>query len=306
VLPEAVVARADWSSLRIVAGGFVDRELRDVMSDLICSVRIDGEEAFIDVLVEHQSRADWLMVFRLLRYIVRHWERWLADNPEARRLPAIIPVVLYHDASAWSAPRSLHDLIALEPELLASVAELIPNFRFVLDDLAREPVEALSSRAMSALGRIALICLARARHSPDLLAELRRLATLIDEVLQAPDGAAAFSAIFSYILDVTDTNPDDIEHFAQQLGPKAVEAYMTGAQQIEKQGFDRGLERGLEQGLEQGRATGGAELLIKMLSSFGELPAERLAQVRAASLAELEVWADRILDADSLDEVFDD
>jgi hypothetical protein len=239
------------------------------------------------------------MVFRLLRYMVRQWEQWLADNPNARRLPAIIPVVLYHDASAWSAPRSLHELIALSPEALAACAELIPNFRFLLDDLALEPVEALSARTMSALGRIALVCLARARHSPDLLAELERLAALIDEVLQAPDGAAAFSAIFSYILEVTDQSPDNIEHFAQQLGPKAVEAFMTGAQQltekVQKQAFDKGL------------AVGRADLLIKLLEgSYGTLSPERLAVVRGATVAELDAWAVRLLKADAIDDVFGD
>lgn len=168
---------------------------------------------------------------------------------------------------------------------------------------------------MSALGRIALVCLARARHSPDLLAELERLAALIDEVLQAPDGAAAFSAIFSYILEVTDQSPDNIEHFAQQLGPKAVEAFMTGAQQltekVQKQAFDKGLEKGLEQGLEKGLekglAVGRADLLIKLLEgSYGTLSPERLAVVRGATVAELDAWAVRLLKADAIDDVFGD
>ena len=66
-----------------------------------------------------------------------------------------------------------------------------------------------------------------------------------------------------------------------------------------------GIEKGIEQGIEQGIRRGEARLLERQLTlRFGELPAwvhERLAQAPEADLAQ---WAERILQAPDLDDVF--
>ncbi|MGQ0504334.1 MAG: Rpn family recombination-promoting nuclease/putative transposase, partial [Myxococcaceae bacterium] len=42
------------------------------------------------LLFEHQSGVDAMMPFRLLCYVTRVWERWLKENPKARRLPPVV------------------------------------------------------------------------------------------------------------------------------------------------------------------------------------------------------------------------
>jgi predicted transposase/invertase (TIGR01784 family) len=81
VLPEALSARIDWASLRLVDGRFVDPELADRSTDLLFTADIAGYEAFVYLLLEHQSTVDGLMPLRLLRYLLRIWDRWLADHP---------------------------------------------------------------------------------------------------------------------------------------------------------------------------------------------------------------------------------
>ena len=62
------------------------------------------------------------------------------------------------------------------------------------------------------------------------------------------------------------------------------------------------MAEGLERGLEQGEARGLTRLLER---GFGPLPRTVRDRVAAADLDELDAWLDRILDADSLDAVFD-
>ena len=63
--------------------------------------------------------------------------------------------------------------------------------------------------------------------------------------------------------------------------------------------------RYVAQGREEGRAEGEANLLLKLLASrFGPLPAAVEARVRASSIADLEVFAERVLAAKCLDDVF--
>ena len=77
MLPKALVAELDFSTAQLHSGSFVDEQLRQRHSDLLWSVRLRGREALLYVLLEHQSRPDPLMPFRILRYMVRIWDRWL-------------------------------------------------------------------------------------------------------------------------------------------------------------------------------------------------------------------------------------
>ena len=71
-------------------------------------------------------------------------------------------------------------------------------------------------------------------------------------------------------------------------------------------GFQQGLDQGLLQGLTEGKAEGKAELLTRLLwRRFGELPAWASRRLQEATPAQLERWADRLLDATSLESALD-
>ena len=77
---------------------------------------------------------------------------------------------------------------------------------------------------------------------------------------------------------------------------------MTG---VFQRAHDAGIERGIEQGIEQGRAEGERAVLERQLRRrFGQLPPEAAERLRRAPEAELETWADNVLDAGTLDDVF--
>ena len=144
VLPAEASALIDWTTLKLCPGSFVDPQLVERHTDLLFTVRYAGRDAQLYVLFEHQSTPDRFMPFRLLRYIIRIWEAFLRDNPTAKRLPAVIPVVLYHSEHSqgcWSGPTKLSEIIDLEPSELASFAGLIPELGFVLDDISRSDDE---------------------------------------------------------------------------------------------------------------------------------------------------------------------
>lgn len=64
-------------------------------------------------------------------------------------------------------------------------------------------------------------------------------------------------------------------------------------------------EEGRAEGLAEGRAQRGTELLMKLLRlKFGELDPETVQRLSDASEAELDRWAERVLTASDLSEVF--
>jgi flagellar biosynthesis/type III secretory pathway protein FliH len=80
----------------------------------------------------------------------------------------------------------------------------------------------------------------------------------------------------------------------------------TIAEEWVREGLQQGLQQGRQQGLQQGIPQGEALLLRRQLTCrFGPLPAWVEAQLQKAESAQLEVWAERVLNAPTLEAVFE-
>ena len=75
---------------------------------------------------------------------------------------------------------------------------------------------------------------------------------------------------------------------------------------LERMAAERGWQQGLQQGAQQGMRNGMAQTLRRQLARrFGPLPEWVLVKLVEASQEDLECWTDRILDAGSLEAVFE-
>ncbi len=70
---------------------------------------------------------------------------------------------------------------------------------------------------------------------------------------------------------------------------------------IERLATEEGIQRGLQQGLQQGESR---VLKRQLVTAFGTLPKHLEEKLEAASTDDIELWAERILTAQCLDEVF--
>jgi predicted transposase/invertase (TIGR01784 family) len=297
----------DWPSLARAAGSFIDPELAASHTDLLFSARWrDGGDALVYLVFEHQSSSDARMAFRLLRYLVRIWERWSADHPAALKLPAIVPVVLYHGHAGWSAPLAFEDLIDVPPSVRSALAPHLVRLAYLVDDLSEIPDEALRARAMTALGRLVELSFKHARTAPDLPRLLTSWGDVMHDVLRAANGLEALVLVMRYILLVNDhVEPEAAQALLDRVaGPDAKDAIMTAGERLLLQGEERGLKKGLEQGIQQGERS----LLLRQLRKrfAQQVTAETAQRVEAASNDEISAWADRVLDARTLDEVLGD
>ncbi|MDO5056448.1 MAG: DUF4351 domain-containing protein [Lautropia sp.] len=78
-----------------------------------------------------------------------------------------------------------------------------------------------------------------------------------------------------------------------------------GIRQGMQQGLQQGRQQGLQEGLAQGEQAGRYQMLARQLEKrFGVLDADTVARLAGASTAQLDQWAERVLDAETLDEVF--
>jgi predicted transposase/invertase (TIGR01784 family) len=292
-LPAALVARLDLDRLTRVSGSLVDATLRWRHTDLLFTAPLDGREAFIYVLIEHQSSNDPLMAFRMLRYVVRVWDRYLAEHPKATRLPAVIPLVVHHNEHVWTAPAQVLDLVDLAPDLTDAWREYLPRFQFLLDDLVRVDERALRERPLTSSVRLTLLLLKIAPGNPRLVKDLWPWADELRAVLDGPDGREEFATLLRYIELVAEADTrDQLHDLVTALGPDAEEAYMTISE----------LHRA--EGRAEGRVEGRVETLVQLLTlKFGPLPEAALTTVHDASTDQLQTWTARVLTADTLDQL---
>jgi flagellar biosynthesis/type III secretory pathway protein FliH len=81
---------------------------------------------------------------------------------------------------------------------------------------------------------------------------------------------------------------------------------MTAGEQLIEQGRQLGIQQGFEQGFEQGRRQGVQDLWLRLLRQrFGKEADVQVEQrVAAASLEQLVRWAERVVSAATLAELF--
>ena len=114
-LPPAIAELLDVSSAELVKDSFVDGELQEHFSDLLCEVSLRaGGGAYVVVLFEHKSYPEPLIAFQVLRYMVRVWDYALRRRA---RLWPIFPVVVYHGQATWRVPLNLQSALEV-PEAL--------------------------------------------------------------------------------------------------------------------------------------------------------------------------------------------
>jgi predicted transposase YdaD len=272
VLPPALIARIDWSTLHLTDGHYVDEDLASRQSDLLYTAQLGGTAVGLYVLFEHQSTADPLMPFRLLRYMVRIWDRWLADRggqEHPKTLPAIVPVVLAHAEGGWTAPVSMQELYGIAPDILHAVQEHLPRFEMVLDDLSCQSDEELRAKAHAGLGLLALFLMRWSRNGTELLERLAEWSDVWRAVWEAPDGRQALGMALRYAALAAE--PATLQDLARKLEPilgtGVREVAMTEGERLIEQGWRKGLVEGEARGRAAERIKAQAEALLSVLAA---------------------------------------
>ena len=114
------------------------------------------------------------------------------------------------------------------------------------------------------------------------------------------------------VLDWLMSLPEDLESkiFSdiRQIEEEYQMPYVTSIERIAlKKGMQEGIEKGMQQGLQQGMQKGEAQLLLRQLTlKFGPVPEDKQRLIESADSQQLRQWSERILTAQSMDEVLND
>lgn len=105
-------------------------------SDVVKKIHLDSDLAmYLITIIEHQSKVDYTMVMKLLRYMVMIWTDYEKEMEKMRtgitrtkdfKYPAILPIVYFEGTDNWTAATQFVDRIALNDIF----ADYIPNFKY--------------------------------------------------------------------------------------------------------------------------------------------------------------------------------
>lgn len=227
--------------------------------------------------LEFQTKPDASMGFRMLDYRLRVYRRFPTK--------AMYQVVIY--LKPTSSPLVYEDQFQM--------GETIHPYR-VIRLWEENPDIFLQSPG--------LLPLAILTQQSDPTIRLREIAVALENIEnpRLKSNLMAATAIFGGLV----TDPAIIRTILRNEIMKESAFYQEilreGLQEGREQGIQQGLQEGIQQGLQRGELTFLRRLLVKRFGPISEAIELRLAQ---ASTLELERWGERILDAESLNQVFD-
>jgi flagellar biosynthesis/type III secretory pathway protein FliH len=159
---------------------------------------------------------------------------------------------------------------------------------------------------------VTLLCLRflRGLDASEALQALDRWADLlraVDRDVGPPVGSNAITTLGWYVLRVTEIPARDLHTAFERILQRPEATIMSTAEKLKREGILEGEARGRAEGRAEGEARGRAETVLLLLGKrFGPTPAAAVERIRSATIAELDRWAARILDATTLGEVFGD
>ena len=301
-LPPELVEAIDWETLRKHSNQITDAKLKKHFPDHVYSARLKDHDLTLLFVPEHKSGRDSRYVLQELGYVLAVLQNWAEQNSAWKGLPPVIPLLFHHGDKPWRTPALLHlfdraGLAAVrkkDPGLAAIIESVSVSMPSRVVDMAPIDEAWLRGVALPDVMKLVLLCMRVVRFQDDAegAATLDRWRDLIVAVHNAPLGQGKLEGLDSYLLKITNLGVGPLREVVQRATGTGDEL-MSTAERLRNEGVAEGEVRGRI-----------ATLLRQLQRRFGELPKTVVRRVQAATLAELELWTDRVLDSPTLAGVF--
>lgn len=195
--------------------------------------------------IENQAYVDKTMPIRIMGYDVGTYQQQIHDRESL--ITPVITIVLNMTEKRWTAPKSLHDMLDIAPELVGYVQD----YKIFVFDIAFLDDETIQSFT-SDFGEIARFFKKRRLGQDPLSSE---------KTLEHPREIMEFIAAFTQDRRYLNSVPH-LEHVRQEGGAATMCAVVDA---ILTEGLERGIAQGIEKGIEQGIPQGEILKLISMI-----------------------------------------
>ena len=231
------------------------------MLDLLFSCKVEDQDAYIRIVLEHKSYLDKELPIQLSYYNSAIWEEAIKEK---EYYPPIINIVFYHGKGEWNMPTSLPIVKNTKLEKYTS------KLNYILIDLNRVSDEDIISKTHKDLcTQWALLAM---KHIFDSIKDFIKVFELIADYIKTHDYIETTHCIFltlDYIVYVKDS-AEEVENILKEL-TGGDEKVMTLTEKWKMEGKQEGLQEGLQKGLIKAKKD---DIKSAVLIKFGLLPKE--------------------------------
>lgn len=254
-LPKEILNSLDLTQLELKSESYIDDLRKSSVADVLFKTALKDREAYLYLVVDHQSKPDKLMPFRILKYTCNIIDQHLKESGNGH-IPFILPFVLYHGKKPWHYSTDIRDLVE-GPKDLVERYFLKP---FFLVDLNQIEDSVLKEKVWLGIMELTL------KHIFDQNIEpaLKDIIDLLKVVMSLGDQQFTEAALV-YIIDRGQIS--DKIAFLQQVKTDLSEEVGGKMATIAQQFWADGLAEGKQ----EGRQEGVREVAERLLNEGAEL-----------------------------------
>jgi len=306
--PPGLSELLDYSTLRPQPGSFITPAMKKREDDIVWSIELHGQRIYLYLLLEFQSSIDRGMPVRIMQYVAALYDHLVRSKVInlADGLPPVLPIVIYNGNARWPHSPEIFELIQPHPQVLS---EFQPRLKFWLLDEGRFSADYLDGlqRVMAAIFRM--------EHTQDTEETKAAIRSLGQAVAKSPFKQSIDRAVMQWM-------QYRINSKMPGLTMPSVDELLKGSAMLEEnidkfrakaiaEGVLLGKQEGKQEGMIEGQLLGQIEgsvtlLERQLMKRFGPISDSTHVRLKAATQDQIQTWAERILDARSLAEVFND
>ena len=299
-LPQAVRARLDFNTLELQPGSFINQELQHIASDILYKVNFSEFEgdspAYLYILAEHQSSIDHLMPFRLWQYIIAIWNEIIKQHEGKKKelnLPLVIPLLFYNGNKKYDGPLHIEDLIHAPQDLIQEF--LFKPFHLI--DTHNVSDEDLRNQHWAGLMKFVM----KRSMEREAIHYIQFLSQFLRDIALEQDSDHFLASVLSYYISQAESA--DLALLKKTLEDTLLS---TNKREIMATLENYLIEQGVQKGKQEGRQEGESTLLLRLLErKFGVVSQHYLEQIHQADSDTLLVWAEKVLEANHIEIIFD-
>lgn len=228
------------------------------------------------------------------------WE--MKMDQDMKKLPIIIPLVVYHGTANWRISSNLGDMLNRYDELPEDLKVYVPNFDYLLYDVTTYSDEEIKGMAQTKIGLTLLRDIFSANPN-DLMASVYRSVEYLNELEDKQTGMEYFETMIRYVLGAkTKLTKSHMKEMFKQIGNTFLEGSelsMSLADILREEGMEKGIEKGMQKSLVEMANQG-------LIMKFKKVPTDISEGIEELSIPVLKAIIPKIIREDgfkSLDEV---
>ncbi len=304
-LPKEIRNMVDLDTLYLESTSHVDKKLKEIFSDLLFTVNIDGKEGYLYFLFEHKSYISIDISLQILKYMVEIWIKAFKEIKGVKlgKLPVIIPIVIYNGKDRWNIDENLGILIKDYDELSKEIKKHIPNYEYLMYDITGYTDEQIKGAVE--LQIFIKIAKAVSTNDTELIKKVLIEAAMYYGKLEKASGKAEyFEILLTYVsntnVDFTKEDLHTVMIEVERVYPEGSDIVSSLAERLREEGRLEGIEKGIEKGE---RKTLIKNVTTLLTIKFGAIPEDMKEKILKLDTTTLNLILTEIFRYENLDEI---